>query len=112
MDDIGRLLVLLLQPKKLPLVNRAVLLLLIYSAQRWRTVASALRKAIIAFHERAIAFWVLDGGTTKSGRSHIPPFSLKAWSVVETWSATVPRAVSDLAESGFPRRAEGQSLGW
>ena len=93
MVDIGKLLILLLQPTGLALVKRAILLLLFYSVQRRRTVASALRKALVGFVQRKIAFWVLDGGTTKSGRPHILPFSLSAWCVIESWSAMPTKSV-------------------
>ena len=92
MTDVGKLLLLLLQPTKLPLVRRAVLLLLIYSVQRRRTVAAAIRKALVGFPQHKFAFWVLDGGTTKSGRMHILPFSVKAWHVIESWKSKLPAA--------------------
>jgi hypothetical protein len=56
------------------------------------TVAAALRKALVGFLQRDVAFWVLDGGTTKSGRPHILPFSMRAWGVIESWSATLSKS--------------------
>jgi integrase len=92
MEDIGRLLILLRQSEKMPLVKRALLSLLIYSVQRRLTVASAIRKALVGFDGRTMAFWVLDGGTTKSGRPHILPFSSIAWRIVGAWSAALPNS--------------------
>jgi len=92
MADIGKLLILLLQPAGLPLVKRTILLLLVYSVQRRLTVASAFRKALVGFHQRDVAFWVLDGGTTKSGRPHLLPFSMRAWGVIESWRATLSKS--------------------
>lgn len=90
MLDIGKFLLLLLRPEALPLVKRAILLLLTYSVQRRRTVASAIRKAFVGFVKQDVAWWVLDGGTTKAGRMHILPFSAKAWDVIESWMKMLP----------------------
>lgn len=91
MADIGKFLLLLLDPLQLPLMRRAILLLLFYSVQRRRTVAAALEKALVGFLEQKVAIWVLDGGTTKSGRPHILPFSLVAWRVVDEWRQKLPK---------------------
>lgn len=91
MADIGKILLLLLDPSRLPLMKRAILLLLFYSVQRRRTVASALKRALVGFLAQKIAIWVLDGGTTKSGRPHILPFSLAAWQVIDEWRQTLPK---------------------
>ena len=88
MMDIGKLLILLLETTKLSLVKRAILILLVYSVQRRRTVAATLRKALVGFVQKGVAFWVLHGGTTKSGRPRILPFSMIALQIINSWKAT------------------------
>ncbi len=109
-EDIGLLLVLLLAPGKLPLIQRAVLLLLLYSVQRRYTVACALRKVVLTYRSAACGVWVLDGGTTKGGLPHILPFSEIAAVVIEEWKSTLP-AQGDWLFPGLPTRAKPRPSG-
>ena len=89
-EDLGKLLVLLLHPYALPLVRRALLLLLLFSVQRRLTVASALHRVILWLQKHKCGVWILDGGTTKAGTPHILPFAETACSVVKSWAAALP----------------------
>ncbi len=102
-EDLGKLLYLLLDPNALPHVRRATLLLLLFSAQRRLTVASALRKAILRLPQHACGVWVLDGGTTKGGTPHILPFADIAGGVIASWITSLPKT-GDWLFPGMPTR--------
>lgn len=108
-DDLGRFANLLATPGKLELMKRAVLLLLLYSVQRRFTVASALRRTVLAARARGCGLWVLDGGTTKAGRPHVLPFADIVASVIEEWKATLP--AGDWLFPGLPTRAKPRASG-
>ncbi len=109
-EDIGLLLGLLLVPGNLPLIKRAVLLLLVFSVQRRYTVACALRKVVLTYRSAACGVWVLDGGTTKGGLPHILPFSEIAAAVIEEWKLTLP-AHGDWLFAGIPTKAKPRPSG-
>jgi hypothetical protein len=109
-EDIGLLLILLLAPGKLPLIQRAVLLLLLYSVQRRYTVACALHKVVLTYRSAACGVWVLDGGTTKGGLPHILPFSEVAAAVIEEFKLTLP-AKEDWLFPSLPTRAKPRPSG-
>lgn len=104
-EDLGKLLVLLLDPHKLPLMKRAVLLLLLYSVQRRYTVACAFPQVVATLKTAGYSVWIMDAGTTKAGLPHILPFALTAGNVLDQWKATLP-ANTEWLFPGLPTHAK------
>jgi|NGEPerStandDraft_6_1074524.scaffolds.fasta_scaffold11029_1 integrase len=108
--DLGLLVLLLLDSSKLPLLKRAVLLLLLFTVQRRYSVACALHQAVITFETSEYSIWVMDGGTTKAGLPHILPFTRTAGDVIEEWKAT-SSAGDDWLFPSIPTRVKPKATG-